>query len=284
MIPLRDAVFIIVLCCFVASVIYLRSAPTETQTHASMSDDTPTKFAKMWSGTRTITSARSLTCSTTSTQALDAMHALTATPVSTSLQTSTRSHSSARSSTATTTAFAAASQFWVRFYQGVSTTKLQVTFAAPVNDTSATVNFGATPTLLSQSSGCSTSSYTSPPAYTSPIIYACILDTTRLGSSFAPGSTLYYQVAASAALNASAVFSTPSHPGVGKSGVLLALLGDLGTSQNSVSTIEHVLANPEQLSAIVHVGDLAYADGDAAEWDTYGELFSASSMRPLSIP
>lgn len=168
-----------------------------------------------------------------------------------------------------------------------------------------TLIYLAPPAPYTRQAGCSTSSYTSPPAYTSPIIYACILDTTRLGSSFAPGSTLYYQVAASAALNASAVFSTPSHPGVGKSGVLLALLGgmgivagkavifflisppsptDLGTSQNSVSTIEHVLANPEQLSAIVHVGDLAYADGDAAEWDTYGELFSASSMRPLSIP
>lgn len=149
--------------------------------------------------------------------------------------------------------------------------------------------------------------------YASPFVYSCVLDTALLGPPFVPGASVYFQVAASAAIAASAVLSAPSHPGVGKAGVLVALLGgeldaavsrlhmmsnhslvglrtsslcatDLGTTSNSENTYAHILANPENFSALVHVGDLSYADGDQPVWDTYGGLFSATQLQPRTIP
>ncbi len=46
-------------------------------------------------------------------------------------------------------------------------------------------------------------------------------------------------------------------------------LGDLGTTSDSVTTVEHMIAN-RNLSMLLHVGDLSYSDCDATKWDTYG--------------
>ena len=154
------------------------------------------------------------------------------------------------------------SQFWIRYYNGSSTTKIQISFAASVNDASATVTYGSRANVLNLSAGCSTASYVYPAAgYASPFIYTCILDAALLGTSFLPGSKLFYQVAASALLTASPVASFPTHPGVGVPDVVLALLGDLGTTGNSSDTVSHMAADPDPISAVVHVGDLSYADG-----------------------
>lgn len=58
-----------------------------------------------------------------------------------------------------------------------------------------------------------------------------------------------------------------SHP----SPLLFGVVADLGTSNDSASTIQHVADNTD-LRMILHPGDLSYADCRGQLWDTYGEM------------
>ena len=63
-------------------------------------------------------------------------------------------------------------------------------------------------------------------------------------------------------------FTTLPAPGV-MTPLSFGVLGDLGTTSDSVTTVEHMIAN-RNLSMLLHVGDLSYSDCDATKWDTYG--------------
>lgn len=45
----------------------------------------------------------------------------------------------------------------------------------------------------------------------------------------------------------------------------------LGQTKDSLGTVNHILNN-DDLSMILHAGDLSYADCHGNLWDTYGEM------------
>jgi 3',5'-cyclic AMP phosphodiesterase CpdA len=55
----------------------------------------------------------------------------------------------------------------------------------------------------------------------------------------------------------------------------LGLVGDLGQTENSAQTLEHLMAN--RPDSVLNVGDLSYADGEQQRWDTYGRLVQPST-------
>jgi hypothetical protein len=59
----------------------------------------------------------------------------------------------------------------------------------------------------------------------------------------------------------------------------LGLIGDLGQTENSAQTLEHLMANKPD--SVLNVGDLSYADGEEQRWDSYGRLVQPSTA---SVP
>jgi hypothetical protein len=86
-------------------------------------------------------------------------------------------------------------------------------------------------------------------------------------------STVYfYQVGDFTAGVTSGVLSFTTMPAVGdKRPFSFGVLGDLGTTIDSQSTINHVLGK-SHLGMILHAGDLSYADCNQPVWDQYGVL------------
>ena len=56
--------------------------------------------------------------------------------------------------------------------------------------------------------------------------------------------------------------------------IKLAVVGDLGQTENSSATMELMEAELQggNVDLILHAGDLAYADGNGLRWDSYGRL------------
>mmetsp|Transcript_38212 Transcript_38212/g.50334 ORF Transcript_38212/g.50334 Transcript_38212/m.50334 type:complete len:505 (-) Transcript_38212:297-1811(-) len=72
-------------------------------------------------------------------------------------------------------------------------------------------------------------------------------------------------------------FITP--PPVGDSSqISFAVIGDLGQTEDSQCTVEHVDSD-DSLLFVVHAGDLAYADCYQPRWDSYQELISPVSRK-----
>lgn len=98
-------------------------------------------------------------------------------------------------------------------------------------------------------------------SYTSPFLFNVTI------SGLDANTAYYYRVA-----GASATFRFATAPPVGWAGSLVfALVGDLGQTEDSAATVQHVLAD-KGLTAVVHAGDLSYADGDQPRWDSWGRL------------
>lgn len=57
----------------------------------------------------------------------------------------------------------------------------------------------------------------------------------------------------------------------------LGLIGDLGQTENSAQTLEHLAATGA--ASVVNVGDLSYADGYAPRWDSYMRLTAPHTQR-----
>jgi len=55
------------------------------------------------------------------------------------------------------------------------------------------------------------------------------------------------------------------------------IIGDLGQTTNSLSTISHIIDN--DIDMILHAGDLSYADCNQQLWDTYGEMIEPLAKR-----
>ena len=135
---------------------------------------------------------------------------------------------------------------------------------------------GASSTALPLSAPASCTWYSTTPdqtfeyaAYTSPLL--CSATITIPSSS--PGTVVRY-VAGDDIHGFSSVRATATAPIPGTPGVRLAVLGDLGTTANSTSTLASILAshaNAPFASALL-VGDLSYADGSQPVWDEWGRL------------
>ena len=66
-------------------------------------------------------------------------------------------------------------------------------------------------------------------------------------------------------------FKTLSKIGDATNKLTFGVLGDIGQTIHSVSTINHLM-NEHNISMILHAGDLSYADCDQVLWDSYGEM------------
>jgi hypothetical protein len=85
--------------------------------------------------------------------------------------------------------------------------------------------------------------------------------------------TQYFYTVGGGNCAVSSVFNFSSHPGVGADiSLTFVTIGDLGQTNNSQSTLDHITAHVGDFGAIMHFGDLSYADGNETRWDTWGRL------------
>lgn len=160
-----------------------------------------------------------------------------------------------------------ASQIQLHYFNG-STTKMEVDFASTTQSGSVGVEFGTSADTLFFGAAASSIQYSvQETGYTSPYLYSAVLDLSKLGSPLP--ARVYYRVVTlssdgvgtSTGTAWSSVYSFPPHPGIGVPGVTVAVLGDLGTTNNSVDTMAHLFAGGARpaFSSIVLAGDLSYA-------------------------
>ena len=92
-----------------------------------------------------------------------------------------------------------------------------------------------------------------------------------------PNATIYYRVGDPSRDEWSPEHSFRSPPAVGAASLpyRLGLVGDLGQTEHSLTTLEHVSAVAPD--SYMFVGDLSYADGFQPRWDTWGRM-----MAPLT--
>jgi len=81
-------------------------------------------------------------------------------------------------------------------------------------------------------------------------------------------NTVYYYRVAGGATALS--FTMPPAADLQPSAVRLGLIGDLGQTQDSKNTVDHLIAS--NVSMVLHAGDLSYADCLQPRWDTYAQL------------
>lgn len=103
-------------------------------------------------------------------------------------------------------------------------------------------------------------------SYTSPYLYHVNV------TGLTPATQYYYQVGDSTS-GLSDIFSFTSHPGVGADLThTFAIVGDLGQTNNSQSTVKHIMDRKPAIDSVMHVGDLSYADSDEPRWDSWVNL------------
>lgn len=144
------------------------------------------------------------------------------------------------------------------------------------------VRYGLKPQDLSLSSaGTSTTYEFKHPLYaqySSPYLHSVYL------TDLAPSTTYFYQVGDFDIGDTSGILSFETLNAIGSTEpMLFAVIGDLGQTGDSISTLEHVLENGN-LKAILHVGDLSYADCDQKQWDSYADMVQiVGSQRPWMV-
>ena len=85
-----------------------------------------------------------------------------------------------------------------------------------------------------------------------------------------PSSLYYYQCGDFSDYTTSKILQFKTLPKRGDSKeIVFGVLGDIGQTINSISTINHLLKEKD-ISMILHAGDLSYADCDQELWDSYG--------------
>ena len=181
--------------------------------------------------------------------------------------------------------FAGPSQIATRF--GASpATELVVSWAADARCAAASVAFGQSADALDRSVAAALFSYSAPAAfgsnasYASPALFAATL------SGLQVSRPVFYRVGADACGGWSATLSASTAPDAGVAGAAFAIIGDLGQTVNSSTTLASILARsaaaPAPFAATLLIGDLSYANGEQALWDSYGELVSPlASAMPL---
>ena len=164
--------------------------------------------------------------------------------------------------------------FHVHIASGVeASSSMTVSFSTTSVSCASTVGWGTSSssvtTIATNSDGCKTYSTTSSSygSYTSD----CLHHVTIAGLQ--PSTKYYY-----APSTGTDIFSFTTAPAVGTGfPINFAVLGDLGQTSDSLSTIQHIQTDPS-VSAILHAGDMAYADCDQPLWDSYFDLIESTGL------
>jgi hypothetical protein len=165
-----------------------------------------------------------------------------------------------------------------------SHSSMTVSFNSP-NDCPSAVNYGLSPSSLNlqavNTDGAKTYSAhsTQHGDYTSDYLHHVTL------TGLQPATTYYYGVPTCSEYApdcsvGDAVFSFTTAPPDGEGFPLnFAVVGDLGQTVNSLTTVAHIAADAS-VSAILHAGDMAYADCQQSRWDSYFSMieFLATGM------
>lgn len=103
-------------------------------------------------------------------------------------------------------------------------------------------------------------------------------------SNLKPDTKYYYQVGDYIANYISEINDFETLHAVGDLKQMnIGVIGDLGQTTDSLSTMNHLISNTE-LKLILHVGDLGYANCNQTSWDTYGDMTEVlSSKRPWMV-
>ena len=119
------------------------------------------------------------------------------------------------------------------------------------------------------------------PNYISPMLYSAMI------SNLNPNTTYFYRVG-DETCGWSPIFSTSTAPLPGTLGVRFAVVGDVGTTSNSINTLQGILDAHKRspYAAMLLVGDLSYEDGNNTVWDEFGRMkeFLASSVNIQVLP
>jgi len=155
-------------------------------------------------------------------------------------------------------------------------TQVYVTFAAVTDETTAQVKYGTSPDNLTQTVQFTGSTY-SYAAYTSPMLFKGVLP------NLSSGNKMYYYSIGSDSLGYSPVNHFKTHPGIGVEDVTFHIFGDLGQTENSVTTLNELISFEDNLTGksggIVSMGDLSYANGNQPEWDTFGNMVTVATKQ-----
>lgn len=99
------------------------------------------------------------------------------------------------------------------------------------------------------------------------------------GGPLRPGATIYYRVGDRHTGVWSEELQFNMAPAKGPSSLpyTLGLIGDLGQTEHSLETLDHISANMPD--SVMLVGDMSYADGYHPRWDTWGRMVSEHTSR-----
>mmetsp|Transcript_2363 Transcript_2363/g.1695 ORF Transcript_2363/g.1695 Transcript_2363/m.1695 type:complete len:452 (+) Transcript_2363:54-1409(+) len=149
-------------------------------------------------------------------------------------------------------------------------------------DAKSQVSFGLMPSQLDlKSEGYKTSydfNYPDFGMYESGVIHHVTLTNLR------PNTVYFYRCGDLDADATSGLLSFRTMPRVGDQRPMkFGVIGDLGQTTDSQSTMQHVMMNPD-LGMILHAGDLSYADCNQTKWDTYGLMIEdLAKARPWMV-
>ncbi|DAZ94796.1 TPA: hypothetical protein N0F65_002409 [Lagenidium giganteum] len=141
-----------------------------------------------------------------------------------------------------------------------------ISWATAVATPSSSVRFGLSSTALTHTQksarACQQYEFCT---YHSPFLHHVTIQ-----EGLVPSTTYYYQCGDDAA-GWSPIHTFTTAPALGSEEPLLfAFIGDLGQTDYSKQTLRHI--DEFNLSAIIHAGDLSYADSYQPRWDTWGDL------------
>ena len=155
----------------------------------------------------------------------------------------------------------------------------------------ATVRYGVQPDQLTTTSVGTYNTYAAnmmcaSPANLTYAPYFCnpgYLHTASL-AGLQPQQTYYYQYAAGGGWSDVASFQAPppaGHPDT----VRMAAFGDMGAFQTGTQgTLDRLYEHAPEFDMVLHIGDISYAEGNALEWDHFGnEIFPLASRMPYQV-
>jgi len=95
-----------------------------------------------------------------------------------------------------------------------------------------------------------------------------------------PSKTYYYKCGDFSLVDVSENNEFETLPLVGRQtgSLIFGVIGDLGQTQDSATTVKHVLEN-RAIKMILHPGDLSYADCQQSLWDSYGRMIEPLASR-----
>lgn len=160
----------------------------------------------------------------------------------------------------------------IHINQGKDPTQMIVSWITTSFSSASQVTYG---TLSSSLSSVATGNYTSYTAgsYKSGAIHHVTI------TGLKPDTTYFYQCGDTSANQLSGILSFKTLPAVGsKATFSLGIIGDLGNTVDSQTTVNHILSNGD-INMVLHAGDLSYANCNQPLWDSYGVMVSTLASK-----